>query len=144
VTNDPLADAAHALARWLAPSVEAKVYLSPSLVLSADGSRLFAIGTAATDPLTPAGGSTGVWVFDSTTLGVVDHWAPDADYVSLGFNHDGSLLLAAGMPGTDAGGTQSDQGASVTIYDAATGAIRAVAGEVGAAIGGWVTFPTTP
>ena len=142
--SDPLADAAHALARWLAPSVEAKVYLSPSLVLSADGSRLYAIGTAATDPLTPAGGSTGVWVFDSATLGVVDHWAPDADYVSLGFNHDGSLLLAAGMPGTDAAGTQSDQGPSVTIYDAATGTVRAVAGEVGAATGGWVTFPTTP
>jgi hypothetical protein len=143
-SNDPLANAARALARWLAPSVEAKVYLSPSLVLSADGSRLYAIGTAATDPLTPAGGSTGVWVFDSTTLGVVDHWAPDADYVSLGFNHDGSLLLAAGMPGSDATGTQSDQGASVTIYDAATGAIKAVAGEVGTAVGGWLTFPVTP
>ena len=142
--NGPLADAANALAGWLAPSVEAKVYLSPSLVISADGSRIYAIGTAATDPLTPAGGSTGIWVFDSTTLGVVDHWAPDADYVSLGFNHDGSLLLAAGMPGSDAAGTNSDQGASVTIYDAATGAIRAVAGEVGSAVGGWVTFPTGP
>ena len=144
MTNDPLADAARMLARWLAPSVDAKVYLSPSLALSADGSRLYAIGTAATDPLNPAGGSTGIWVFDSTTLGIVDHWAPDADYVSLGLNRDGSLLLAAGMPGSDAAGTQSDQGPSVTIYDPATGVIRAVAGEVGPASSGWVMFPSAP
>ncbi len=88
------------------------MYLRPSLTLSADGSRLYAIGTAATDPLSPASDSIGVWVFDSKTLQVVDHWAPDAAYISIALNHDGSLLLAAGMPGADAAGTQSDQGTS--------------------------------
>ncbi len=33
------------------------------------------------------------------TLEVVDHWAPDADCVSLALNHDGSLLSAASAAG---------------------------------------------
>ena len=90
----------------------------------------------------PGAGSTGVWVFDASSLQAVAHWAPVADYVSLTLNRDGSLLLVAGMPGADAAGNSNDQAASVTIYDAATGAVRAIAGQVQANSAGWVMFPS--
>lgn len=145
LSSDPLSGAARAFARWLAPVATAKVDLMPSLVLAAGGSRLFALGTSATDPLNPSGGSTGVWVIDPSTMTVAAHWAPAADFVSLALNRDGSLLLAAGMPGADAAGTPSVQQASVTMYDSATGAIRAIAGQVGSGSDdGWVMFPMTP
>ena len=141
-SSDPLADAAHAFAAWLAPAVAAKMYLNPSLAISPDGSRLFALGTATADPLAPGGGSTGVWVFAASSLQSVAHWAPVADYVSLTLNRDGSLLLVAGMPGADAAGNSNDQAASVTIYDATTGAVRAIAGQVQPNSAGWVMFPS--
>jgi hypothetical protein len=138
----PFADVAHAIAAWLAPAVAAKMYINPSLAMSHDGSRLFAIGTATADPLGPGGGSTGVWVFDTSSLVTVAHWAPVADYISLTLNRDGSLLLVAGMPGADAAGNSNDQAASVTIYDAASGAVRAIAGQVQPNSAGWVMFPS--
>jgi hypothetical protein len=138
--TDPLTAAGRVLAGWLAPTALAKVFLSPSLVLSADGSRLFMIGTDATDPLSPAG-STGVWVVDPSSLTTIGHWAPLADYISLSLNADGSLLLAAGMPGSDAAGTTNNQDSSVTIYDSRTGAIRAIAGSVQPNSAGWLLFP---
>jgi hypothetical protein len=139
--NDPLTAVAQALAGWLAPTTLAKDYLSPSLAISADGSRLYALGTAAIDPTSPAGGSTGVWIFDTSSLAIVGHWAPLADYISLTIA-DGGLILAAGMPGVDASGVQNDrQGASVVAYDPATGAVRIVAGQVQGSSAGWVLFP---
>ncbi len=137
---DPLTAAGRLLAGWLAPTAVAKVFLSPSIILAPDGSRLFVIGTQATDPLSPETGSTGVWVIDPSSLATAAHWAPQADYISLALNADGSLLLAAGMPGADAAGTPSDQDASVTIYDSSTGAIRAIAGQVSNSAG-WLLFP---
>lgn len=139
--TDPLTAARRILAGWLAPAAVAKVFLSPSLILSVDGSRLFLIGTEATDPLSPKVGSTGVWVVDPASLATTAHWAPEADYVSLTLNEDGSLLLAAGMPGADAAGTSNNQDSSVTIYDAKTGAIRAIAGQVQSNSLGWLLFP---
>jgi hypothetical protein len=38
-------------------------------------------------------------------------------------------------------GNSSDQAASVTIYDAATGAVRAIAGQIDCNCAGWVMFP---
>jgi hypothetical protein len=139
--TDPLTTVGRVLAGWLAPTALAKLFLSPSLVLSADGSRLFMIGTDATDPLSSDVGSTGVWVVDPSSLTTMAHWAPKADYISLALNADGSLLLAAGMPGADAAGTSNNQDSSVTIYDASTGAIRAIAGQVQSNSAGWLLFP---
>ena len=140
-STDPLTAVGRLLGRWLAPTVVAKVFLSPSIILTPDGSRLFLIGTEATDPLSPTVGSTGVWVIDPSSLATTAHWAPEADYISLALNADGSLLLAAGMPGADAAGTSNNQDASVTIYDISTGAIRAIAGQVQSNAVGWLLFP---
>lgn len=140
-STDPLTAAGRLLRSWLAPAAAAKVFLSPSIILAPDGSRLFLIGTQASDPLSPEVGSTGVWVIDPSTLATAAHWAPKADYISLDLNADGSLLLAAGMPGADAAGTSNDQDASVTIYDANSGAIRAIAGQVQSNSAGWLLFP---
>ncbi|HEY7813916.1 MAG TPA: hypothetical protein VIC62_11800, partial [Nakamurella sp.] len=140
--TDPLTALGQAFARWLAPATTAKDYLSPSLAVSADGSRLYALGTAAVDPTSPDGGSTGVWVFDTSSLAVVAHWAPLADYISVTLA-DGGLVLAAGMPGVDVSGVQNDQqGASVVAYDPATGAVRIVAGQAQGSSAGWVLFPS--
>lgn len=139
---DPVAAVARALAGWLAPVAEAKMYLSPSLAISADGSRLYALGTTVTDPTSPEGGSGGVWVFDTSSLAIVGHWAPLADYISVTLA-DGGLVLAAGMPGVDTSGVQNDQqDASVVAYDAATGSVRIIAGQVQGSSAGWVLFPS--
>lgn len=139
--TDPVTAVARALAGWLAPATQAKNYLSPSLAISGDGSRLYALGTAAVDPTSPAGGSTGVWVFDASSLAVVGHWAPLADYISVTLA-DGGLVLVAGMPGVDASGVQNDQDASVVAYDPASGAVRIIAGQVQGSSAGWVLFPS--
>jgi len=114
---------------WIAPTVAAKVNLAPGLVLSPDGRRLYALGVTGTD-ITEAGGSAGVFAFDTDPLRFVANWRPVADYSSLALSSDGSLLYAAGMSGTDAAGRQTDQPASLTAYDTATGAVRAIFGDL--------------
>ena len=117
-----------AVGRWLAPPAVAKVFLQPGLVLSPDGSRLYALGIAA-----EAGGlagSTGVFSFDSASLAPLGNWAPTADFVSIAISGDGRFVYAAGAPGVDAGGQRSGFDASITVYDAADGSVRLVAGQL--------------
>jgi hypothetical protein len=76
-------------------------------------------------------GSTGVYVFDTADLAFRAHWAPTSDFMSIGVSRDGSVVYAAGLPGHDADGREVPlQGGSVTVFDAATGAIRAIAGQL--------------
>jgi hypothetical protein len=117
--------------RWLAPTAAAKTYLQPTLALSPDGTRLYALGVNATSPLDVGAGSSGVWVFDTSSLRIVGHWAPTADYISVAVSPDGAVVYAAGMSGVDAAGTQDTQQASVTAFDARSGAIRVIAGRLG-------------
>ena len=76
-TADPVADLAHAIGRWIAPPVAAKVFIDPGLVLSPDGTRIFAL--AADTGNGEAVSSQGVFVFDGATLEQVAHWPPTAD-----------------------------------------------------------------
>jgi DNA-binding beta-propeller fold protein YncE len=132
---DPLT----ALGGWLAPSAAAKAILRGAVLVSPDGSRVYVLGTEAADDVRAPAGSLGIYVVDASTLRVIDHWAPSADFVSLALNADGSLLYAAGLPGVDAAGAPSlAQEASVTVYDTATGAQRLIAGRLGQ---GMLSFP---
>ncbi len=125
VGSDPLA----ALGRWLAPAVRAKIFLSPGIVRSPDGSRLYALGVSTGEQGLP--GSSGVFVFDGRTLAPLGHWAPTADFTSIAASADGGSVYAIGAPGVDATGRQSAFGPSITVYDATSGAVRLIAGELG-------------
>ena len=107
------------------------MYLQPSLALSPDGTRLYLLATTATSPVDTTAGSSGVWVFDAGTLAILGHWAPTADFISIAVSSDGAYVYAAGMPGKDAAGNQTGQDASVTVYQASSGQVRVIAGQLG-------------
>jgi hypothetical protein len=130
-TRGPLA----ALGDWLAPTAAAKSFLQGALVVSPDGSKVYAIGvsTGATDR--EPTGSSGVFVFDAVTMASVDQWEPTADFVSLALSADGRFVYAAGMPGVEASGRENRQmEASITVFDALTGSPRLIAGQLGSGL----------
>ncbi len=117
------------LGRWLAPSAMAKVFLQPGLVVSPDGTRLYALGLAPSAG-GPAG-STGVFAFDLATLKPLGRWAPTADLVSIAISADGRFVYAAGSAGVDATGAASPFGSSIAVYDTRDGSVRLLAGRLG-------------
>jgi hypothetical protein len=121
-----------ALGHWLAPTTAAKSFLRGALVISPDGSRVYAIGVKEGVDAREMGGSAGVFVFDATTLEPGGIWQPTADYISLAVSADGRSVYAAGLPGVDAAGrAKLRQQASITVFDTADGSIRLIAGELG-------------
>jgi hypothetical protein len=132
--DDPLVS----IGRWLAPTTAAKMFLQAGLVLSPDGSRLYALGVDGPET-NGMSGSTGVFVFDTATLTFLERWSPTADFVSMALDADGRYLYVAGMPGVDATGRRTEQPASITVFDTKDGSIRLVAGRLGR---GLITFPS--
>ena len=131
-----------ALGRWLAPVAFAKSLLRSSVIVSPDGSRVYAIGVKDGIESPEIVGSAGVFVFDAETLALIEIYQPTADFVSLGIGVDGRFVYAAGLPGVDALGNQrSDQGASITAFDTADGSTRLIAGQLGI---GRITFGPEP
>jgi hypothetical protein len=126
-------DAVAALGRrfgdWIAPSALAKLLLEPGMVISPDGSRLYALGVGSPGP--SGRGSTGVYAFDAASLDLVGHWQPTADFTSVAVSADGQFVYAAAMGGVDAGGASSRSGASVTVFDTSDGSVRLIAGQLG-------------
>ena len=57
-----------ALGGWLAPTAAAKSVLRGGVVVSPDGTRVYAIGVQATAGVGGPSGSSGVFAFDATTL----------------------------------------------------------------------------
>ncbi len=113
----------------------------PGLVRSLDGRRLFAIGVTGA----PSGGTdvpSGIWVFDTDSLQLVDHWEPRAFLWSLAVSRDGRFVYAAGAAGIDVDGRENAWPASVTVYDASTGEIQVIHGAV--TRDSWLGFVTLP
>jgi hypothetical protein len=128
-----------ALADWLAPAAAAKTFLYGGIVVSPDGTRVYAAGIEQGPTLQDMSGSSGIFVFDAATLANLGHWQPEADYISLGVSSDGSHVYAAGLPWVDAGGrARPDQEASITVHSAGDGTVQVVAGELG---GRFLVFP---
>jgi hypothetical protein len=122
-----------ALGHWLAPSAVAKSLLRGSVIVSPDGARVYAIGIKPGVDERDISGSTGVFVFDATTLESRGIWQPTADFVSLAISPDSRFVYAAGLPGVDfMGRRRVDQQASITVFDSRDGSTRLVAGELGA------------
>lgn len=121
-----------AIGGWLAPVADAKTILRGAILLSPDGSLVYLLATQPVRDERFPTGSAGILVVDAASLQVVDRWPPTADLTSMALSSDGSLLYAAGLPGVDASGAQMrGQGASVTVYETATGSTRLVAGQLG-------------
>ncbi len=127
---DELAALGRRVGMWLAPSALAKVFLEPAIVVSADGSRVYALGVDAQGG-GELGGSKGVFAFDSDTLEVIGHWPATADYLSLAVSPDGRFVYASGDSGRDAAGNRSSNDASITVFDTADGSVRLLAGQLG-------------
>jgi len=133
---DPLT----ALGRWLAPPAEAKVILQSGIAISADGSKIFALGVDGNPASAARVGSAGVFVFDATSLAPIGHWVPTADFVSIAISRDGRFVYAAGAPDTSADGRDTGQPSSITVFDVADGTVRLVAGQLGQST---LTFPSS-
>ncbi|MBI3746362.1 MAG: hypothetical protein HY264_07555 [Chloroflexi bacterium] len=129
-----------AFGRWLTPAVAAKVLLSPGIVISPDGTRIYALGITGGPAGAELAGSAGVFVFDATSLRQVAHWPATADFVSLAVSPDGKFLYAAGSPESNAGGTATTRPASITVFNTGDGSVRLVAGQLGP---GFLTLPGT-
>jgi len=134
---DAVAGLGRGLGRWIAPSALAKAFLDPGMVVSTDGSRIYALGIDHID--IESDRSRGVYAFDARTLESIGHWAPTADFVSLAISGDGRYVYAAGQPDRDSSGLQINTGASITVFDSQNGAIRLIAGQLDH---GSLTFPS--
>jgi hypothetical protein len=128
---DAVAGLGQRLGRWIAPSALAKLLLDPGLVVSPDGSRVYAIGVTSSDP--EGSGSTGVFVFDAASLDRLGNWVPTADFTSIAISADNQYVYASGLGGANADGAPSRNGASVTVFDASDGSVRLIAGRLGSA-----------
>jgi len=127
---DGLAALGRTVGQWLAPAAVAKTILQPSIALSPDGTRIYALGMTTPERSDP--GSTGVDVFDTVAMRAISHWAPPADLVSVGASPDGKYVYVAGAPETDATGAQrTGAPASLIVFDASDGSVRLIAGALG-------------
>jgi hypothetical protein len=126
---DALGALGRRLGQWIAPSVLAKLLLEPGLVISPDGSRVYALGVTSSAPTSR--GSTGLYAFDAASLAPVGHWEPTADFTSIAVSADGRFVYASALGGVDAAGRASSNGSSVTVFDASDGSVRLIAGELG-------------
>lgn len=99
---------------------------------SPDGSRIYAVGfgPAQTETVDSSQASLGIFVFDRSTLALVDRWAPAANYLSVSMTSDGNVA-AAGLPGVDEHGHPAPWEGSLTIHDAAAGRILIRFGQLG-------------
>ena len=106
--------------------------LGNPVVVSADGTRVYAIGSASSDS-SGGGDSAGVYAFDASTLAPLGHWAAQADLTSIAVSEDGRHVFAAAPGGPNAaGGPGPEFGASITVYDTSDGSVTLLAGRLGA------------
>jgi len=91
---------------------------------SVDGTLLYAVGVqagAGTGVSGPLLASTGIWAFDTQTLGIVGHWPAVAMYDQVATSPDGRSVLAVGLEGMTADGLLADWDSSLVIHDAGDG-----------------------
>jgi hypothetical protein len=101
------------VASWMVPAARAKVMLEPALMLSPDGSRLYA---AALEP-------GEVWVFEAKTLERLDRWAVSGMPTSIALTTDGSLLfVAATILHADGEAGEASPRGSMVAYETPDGA----------------------
>ena len=113
---------------------ESALQQSPYDILagSPDGRRLYATGFQPREgPDFYGQRSLGVFVIDPETLGLVQHWSPVANDTAISVLADGRIAVSA-QPGMNAAGDQVPWEGSLTIREAADGAIVARYGRLSA------------
>jgi hypothetical protein len=106
--------------------------VSWDMAAAPDGSRLYLVGyDAAKSSERGNQASAGIFVVDPATLALLDRWPPDAQYFAVQPIDDGSIVVAAGAPATDADGNEVPWQASLTFHDASDGRILLRLGQVG-------------
>lgn len=93
---------------------------------SIDGSIVYAVGVRAgqgTGVSGPLLASTGIWAFDTQTLGIAGHWPAAAMYDQLATSPDGRYVFAVGLEGMTADGLLADWDSSLVIHDARNGRV---------------------
>jgi hypothetical protein len=108
----------------------------PSVAISPDRTRLYAIGVRSGE--SEVGSSSGIWVFDASTLEVLDNWRAPAFFLSVGVSTDGKFVYASGAPNYTPSGRQSRWPASMTVFDADDGQVEVIHGQLGEV---WLTLP---
>jgi hypothetical protein len=112
------------------PNPTGRTLSNDLVVVSADGTRVYALGVESEDPETAD--STGVYAFDASTLAALGHWAPMAALESIAVSDDGRHVYAAATGGVSATGEPGPEfGASITAYDTSDGSIAVIAGRLG-------------
>jgi hypothetical protein len=107
------------------------------LIGSPDGRLLFAVGAGPVE-----GSTSGIWVFDTRTLKLIERWPALATYDAITMFENGRFLAALGRPGVTANGGPAYWMASVTVHDATTGQAVVRIGDLG--LGVPVGFPLAP
>ena len=87
-----------------------------ALVGSPDGRLLFAIGDGPAPD-----SSSGIWVYDTNTLRLLERWPALSSYDAVTLFDGGQWLAAIGRAGVTANGGPADWGTSLTIHEVATG-----------------------
>ena len=117
-------------------------YERHTLIGSADGTRLYAIGSGAYrngDPLP----SPGILVIDAETLELIDTWAPVSYYGDIARTGDGRFVIALGVRGLTADGDTARWQDSLVVHDAATGEVVAIYGVI-EGLFGWTPVLLNP
>ena len=104
----------------------------PPVVVSDD--RIYLAAPGSRDPRASAeiaSGPGAIVVLDGESLDVLATWPATAAFSSLALSRDGGSLYALGGASVDSSGQPTGEPASLTVYDASTGAVRLICGELG-------------
>jgi hypothetical protein len=109
---------------WKTLSSDYTPWTTRALLGDPRGTHLFAVGMKRGPNDGGRGewyGSTGIWVFDTPTLDLVDRWQPAAPYVGLGMSRDSRWVYALSQGGADTDGNPSGWPPTVSVHDARDG-----------------------
>jgi hypothetical protein len=126
VTADSARPAARATRTNWAQLASAADVPNERLAGSIDGTLVYAVGVqagAGTGVSGPLLASTGIWVFDAQSLGIVGHWPAAAMYDQIATAPDGRYIFAVGLEGMTAAGLLADWDSSLVIHDAGDGRV---------------------
>ncbi|HZM74016.1 MAG TPA: hypothetical protein VFC71_11640 [Candidatus Polarisedimenticolia bacterium] len=124
-----LPDPGPATVVWSRFSGAQDVYTHSTIVGSADGALMYAIGGSEDDSsgLRP---SSGVLVIDTSTLDLLDAWAPTAYYNDIAATADDTYLVGLGLGGVDTLGQPARWQDSITYHRLRDGKVVEVIGAV--------------
>ncbi len=106
---------------WVSFASDSRLYYSPQLLAEPGSTRVFALGVVSDGGRNYSPATSGVWVFDTSTVTLLDRWPAIAAYTNIGLSADGRWLLAAGASGFDEDGKQTAWESSITVHDVSDG-----------------------